>query len=382
MNKSLRKILFLSCYAIFLFDVTFRHTDTINELAHFLLNFISMPILCLLIVDNLNGLTRKRALAVISVVAVGVSSRLITNDNTLMLACILICAFKDIDFKNVILFSLILKCVFLITLLALFYMNLTDATIYIREDGIVRYTYGFSNINGFGAYVFSIIIQFLYLDGKSIRLRDALVVLTGIIIINIFTASKTPMLILSILLIYIVYTIIKQKSHSALVLRRKLSKFFVVHSFIIMALISLFAYVGYVNNNQAAKDLNKLTSGRISSVHTLVEMNGISMFGQEVDRSSGSSDDTRRVLDNSYAYLVLYYGPIMLCIIAYIYRKGIETAIAQKNDACAAFIALYNVAGLMEHFSLEVSINPFLLTFSNMLYYKTPRQSRRRSLCH
>ena len=134
-----------------------------------------------------------------------------------------------------------------------------------------------------------------------------------------------------------------------------------------MAIVSLATYIGFINGNHMALSINKMSSGRVSSVQTLVKTNGIALFGQNVDRTSKTSD-AQRVLDNSYAYMLLYYGPIIISIIAYIYRKGMKKIINEKDYICALFLALYNAAGLMEHFSLEVATNPFMLSISELLY--------------
>jgi hypothetical protein len=200
----------------------------------------------------------------------------------------------------------------------------------------------------------------------------------GLVAIVALTASRTHIALLLALLVFVTYTLIKTKTKE-LKINNKFLRFCIIHSFIIMAMVSLATYIAYTNGSSYAQEINQFTSGRVSTVKTLVDMNGIAPFGQEVYRLSAGGG--HRVLDNSYAYLLLYFGPIILTGIAYIYKKGIKYFFDKKDDAGAAFIGLYNVAGLMEHFSVEVSMNTFLLYFSNLIYDTSTAKKKKEKKC-
>lgn len=377
MRKNLKSLIFFFCYAVLIADVTFRYAYGINEVVHSLLNFVVMPLLGILIVDNLNGLSLKRILILLSIIFIGVATRFISNDNTIMLAVLFICAFKDIDLDSLIRFNIPVRIVCMVILIVLFNLGLTESETYSRIDGVTRYAYGFGNINNLSTYILSIVLQVVYLDRKKIKLRDITIVSIGLVAIFVLTASRTHLAILILVLVLLIVTFAKSKSREIKV-RNKFLKFFIVHSFIIMALLSLVTYIAYINGGSYAEEINMLTSKRVSTVKTLVDMNGVALFGQEVNRLSANGG--QRVLDNSYAYLLLYFGPIILTGIAYIYKKGIRYFFNEKDDTGAVFVGLYNVAGLMEHFSVETSMNIFLLCFSNLIY-KTPDAEKEKKKC-
>ena len=374
--KNLKLIIFFLCYAILLADTTLRHVDMISGVTHALLNYIAMPLLVLLIIDNLNGLSFKRAMLVIGVIAIGICTRIISNDNTIMMATLFICAFKDIDLDSLIKFSVSLRIVLLITLLALFYLGFAGAATYMREDGVLRYAYGFSNLNGLSTYILSTILQILYLGRKNIRVRHALLVIAGIIVIFITTGSRTQSLILLATLVYVVISIFKKRgANERLGIRNRCLRFFIMHSFTIMALLAIVAYVAYANNNELARTINVWTSGRISSAKTLIDANGIALFGQEVDRLAVNG--VNRVLDSGYAYLMLYYGPIVMIALAFAYKKVFASMFSKKEDESTVFLTIYNIIGLVERFAFEISPNPFLLQFSSLLYPTTTKNEEK-----
>lgn len=365
MKKNLKRAAFFFCYAVLLIDLTFRYAYGIGDITHTILNYVVMPLLCFLIVDNLNGLSLKRAVWLLLILAAAVSTRIISNDNLIMLGTFFICAFKGISLDSLIKFSIPIRIISLIVLIILFNLGLTEAETYTRVDGVIRYAYGFGNINNFSTYILSIVLQFVYLDRKKFRLRDVLAILVGLLTIVIMTASRTHVGILSLLLVVVVVPFFRSKARR-IEIKNKLLKFCIVHSFLIMTLLSLLAYVGYINGNSFAKEIDLATSKRISTVKTLVDMNGVAPFGQEIDRSTAGGG--HRVLDNSYAYILLYFGPLTMTAVAHLYKLGIQSFFRKKDDTGAVFISLYNIAGLMEHFSVEVSMNIFLLNFSNLIY--------------
>lgn len=367
-KKNLKQVVFLICYAILLADITLRYAEGVSDVTHFALNFIAMPLLVLLIIDNLNGLSLKRALAVLGVVAVGVATRLIANDNTLMLSCLFICAFKGMELDDVVKMSIPLRIILLTILLALFNLGLTKATEYTRNDGVVRYAYGFGNLNNLSTYILSTILQILYLDRKRIGWRDLAVVLASFIIIAVVTASRTHEAILLISAIFIIYTIFRSKAREKkqILIKSKVLKFFCKYSFLIMLLISAAVYLLYKDGNSFADSINSLTSSRVSTVKRLIDVNGISLFGQNVNRITTLG--TRRALDNSYAYILLYYGPVVLVAVALYSKKCIKNLLEHKDDALALLLTVYNIAGLAERFAIEVSTNTFLLGFSKLIY--------------
>ena len=143
MKRSLKWFLFLFCYAILLIDVTFRYVPSISDFLHSVFNWFVFPILGLIIVDNLNGLSFKKVAIVLLILAISIFTRIISNSNMLMLVCFYVCAFKDMNFDSLIRFSIVIRIIALILLLIFFGFGLTETREFIRDDGILRYSYGF-----------------------------------------------------------------------------------------------------------------------------------------------------------------------------------------------------------------------------------------------
>jgi hypothetical protein len=339
----------------------------ISDVVHNAFNLVIMPILSLIIIDNLNGLTAKRALLVLSILIAGIGTRLISNDNTIMIACFFLCAFKGMDFDELLKKTIPIKVFLLVTILLLYYLGLTEVKEYVRSDEVLRYSYGFSNINGLSTYIFSLVTQIIYLHRKRIKFIDLLLVISGIAVILLVTASRTQSYSLILLLIYVIAKMTVRKNRiKRLVVENHLVIQLVINSFIIMALTSLAVYILYVNGNSSANAIDALTSGRISSVKKIVDVNGVATFGQELDRTT--IDGTQRVLDNGYAFALLYFGPIVTAFLLYVSRKSMQLLWRSKKYTHAIIMAIYSVGGLMEKFPLEVAANPFLLSISGLIY--------------
>lgn len=367
MKKSLKWRLFLVCYVALLADTTLRCAMGISDVVHNAFNLVIMPILSLIIIDNLNGLTAKRALLVLSILIAGIGTRLISNDNTIMIACFFLCAFKGMDFDELLKKTIPIKVFLLVTILLLYYLGLTEVKEYVRSDEVLRYSYGFSNINGLSTYIFSLVTQIIYLHRKRIKFIDLLLVISGIAVILLVTASRTQSYSLILLLIYVIAKMTVRKNRiKRLVVENHLVIQLVINSFIIMALTSLAVYILYVNGNSSANAIDALTSGRISSVKKIVDVNGVATFGQELDRTT--IDGTQRVLDNGYAFALLYFGPIVTAFLLYVSRKSMQLLWRSKKYTHAIIMAIYSVGGLMEKFPLEVAANPFLLSISGLIY--------------
>lgn len=365
MRKNLKMLAFYFCYSITLIDITFRYTYGLGDFLHMLLNYIALPILCLVIIDNLKGLSIKRIIAVLSIVAVGFLTRIVSNDNAIMMIALFICAFREMEFESLIKVTLPIRIISLVFLFIFFSLGLTKNSVYIRSDGVERYAYGFGNLNNLSTYILTIVMSVVYLDRKRIRIRDYLVVILGLLSILIITFSRTHMLMLIALLAVMIYSSLKTKSRK-IKIKSKIAKLITINSFILMAIVSILVYVGYINGNNTAKKIDIETSGRVTTVYYLVEKHGISWFGQRIDRTT--SDGGRRPLDNSYAYILLYFGPIVLICMALLYRKTTKDLYRKNNDAGALFASMFSVAGLMEHFSIEATMNMYLLLVSDYVY--------------
>ncbi len=375
MKNNMKSLAFFTCYFILLVDCTFRYVNDIDAILHAVYMYITIPLLCLLIFDNIRKLQFKKLLLVALFLLVGAATHFISGNNTLLTIILFVCAFKSIDMDNLLKFSIAVRLIFLTILFMLFCLGLTKASVYIREDGIARYALGFGNLNNLSTYILSLVLQIVYLHRKNIRAIDILIALVGLLSIVFITASRTHAFILLFLMVYMIVKLVTNRhSDNVMRVKNKLIRLFCAHSFFIMAVVSVCLYLLYAEGSQIAQQINVVSSGRISTASKIIDINGLSMWGQPVDRYSVYGDHIP--LDNVYAYIILYFGPVISLIFAYVYRKCTESYFDKKDDLGAIELVIFSIIGLSEHFALEITYNPFLLHMSNYLLGDDKRKER------
>jgi len=152
-NKKIKinVILFYLCYIVILAATMFRYVTGIGDF----LQKIYQPIIYILLfvgIMNMKKITKKNILVLFLLAFLVIITKYISGTNTILLLCLSIIAFKDIDFDKFVKFDISLKIPFTIIVSIFYFLGLTAVNIHYR-DGIIRHSMGFSNPNVFSNYI-------------------------------------------------------------------------------------------------------------------------------------------------------------------------------------------------------------------------------------
>ncbi len=226
----------------------------------------------------------------------------------------------------------------------------------------------------FASHYFWIIGPYLWIRGKKITWGEILA-LTGLnLLVYSFTASKTSLFCISLLLflalVMKIYDLIGKKGYISKIspkikslCKRLLSvlEYCFKYSFVIFAFVGILLALIYTNSNPLFVKLNNLLHWRLSLGHRGIIEYGIHLFASNVPTygMSSSADGFYNFIDCSYMKILLCNGVIML--IFYLLSMTLIQTKHKKYIYGAAILAVYALSCFEEHHLSEVPYNFFIL---------------------
>lgn len=298
--------------------------------------------------------------------SVFLASALVCEDRDLLFAFVLVFVGKGVPFKRLARVTFVVSC----GLIVLTLLYALSGTIEIRyaintDSRWLRSAWGFTHPNRFAFVIFLVCFSWLALRFPRFDARDLVILIPSFLIIYFFIQSRTSALIL-LLLVFGVY------GYKA-IYRRNVSRIvgivFLAIGCILIAL-SLFFMVNYDASNSLHSTIDKILTGRLSLAHEYYTRFPPSLFGTNFENVAirNSGFESRLVVDNAYARLVILYGIlpsaiwigsfVALCI------KGI------KQDAFAVVFVFYGIMiilGFSESMTLAFTSNIALIALADLL---------------
>ena len=363
LNTKVNVFLFYFCYTVMLASMMFQQVFVIGS---FLTKAYQAIIVILLFVCfmNMSNMNKRRILIAFLTIILAFLTRFISGSNVLLTICLFVIACKDINFDNIVKYDLKIKTLFLIMVIILYFLGMTNVNTHYR-NGVVRQSMGFSNPNSFSTYIMSIVAEYLYLHRNKMRIMDFLIAILAIFLIDYYADSRTQIICLAILIMLIVINRIKKVSFE-----KKLVKFFACNSFIFLAVLSIILVNMYNHGYKITDIINETTAGRLSNPSKFIELYGINLFGYKTNQDTQIvlDEDETITVDNVYMYTLLYYGVIPFIVLCIYMRQYIKYAIKCKENVIIIIMLTFFIGGLMERFCIRLYYNIFLLYFSYMVY--------------
>lgn len=207
-----------------------------------------------------------------------VITKITSKSNTIFILILLIIAAKNIKLEELIKYDLKIKIPFMIIIVVLYFLRMTDVNLHYR-NGIIRHSMGFSNPNVFSTYILAIIVEYLYLRRKKVNAKDLIIIIIGIFIIDFYADSRTQIFCL-IILALIVYI---NKYTGKKFLNNSIVNFIVSNIFIILTIFSLLIIYFYGQGNDIVQDIDVQTSGRIKQISGVFNEYDVNLFGNKLD---------------------------------------------------------------------------------------------------
>lgn len=365
-NIRLNKLIFYVSYTLIIFSTMFKQVTGINNLLE-TLSTIGIMLLLINCVSNINKLNINKVLILFISVLMAVITKITSKSNTIFILILLIIAAKNIKLEELIKYDLKIKIPFMIIIVVLYFLRMTDVNLHYR-NGIIRHSMGFSNPNVFSTYILAIIVEYLYLRRKKVNAKDLIIIIIGIFIIDFYAGSRTQIFCL-IILALIVYI---NKYTGKKFLNNSIVNFIVSNIFIILTIFSLLIIYFYGQGNDIVQDIDVQTSGRIKQISGVFNEYDVNLFGNKLDLVTSLqaklTGKQQTALDNVYIYSLLSYGIIPFIIMCIAMKKYMKTTIKENEDILRTIMLVFLIGGLMERFCIEVQYNIFLLYFSYIIY--------------
>lgn len=185
---------------------------------------------------------------------------LITREHMLVLIFLFIIASKNIPFKNIVKVSLIEISLLVLFIMLSCGMGIIQNYVYLRQDGSVRNSLGFSYTLFLGAYYLNIVLMYLYIRDKKTTYFEYLIIL----VINFYIYKQTDNRTVY-LLIYLAIIMVIVLTRTKLV--EKLSRVYniIFSCFVpLCAILSITVTLLYNDSKKWCVSLNNILDARLA----------------------------------------------------------------------------------------------------------------------
>lgn len=274
---------------------------------------------------------------------------------------------KNIEFRKICKTYLVIGLLIVITSMIAVKLNIIEHIIYFRDDKI-RYSFGSVYATDFAARMFFLTATYCYIRNQKLNIIDSILfIMLGIFIIYFCDARLDSISIFMLSTLPFISNLINNKKIYIGKVKRKL----LILTIPIMAMISIVLTYVYNPDNLIFTYLNRVLSNRLKLGKRGIEEYGLSLFGQVVEmRGFGASNgqvEDYFFIDNSYLYIALRYGVVLLLIICIYYSLFIKYRVDNKDLLLPIIIILIGINSMIAHHFIDIAYNPFILAlFSNM----------------
>lgn len=290
----------------------------------------------------------------------------------LVLPYLFICAYpSDLNIKS--LFKAIYVTIFIniIVILVLYFLGITQDSIGLRENGMIRHSFGFSSPNTLGNIIVITFLLKIMLYWKTWSVRDTCLWLGILLGMYHFTNSRMPFYIA--LLVLVIVVIFKYN-----IFFKQESKFLYripVFVFGINTFLSFFLAYYFQNHNGIMFDLvNRISSGRLNFMINFLNEYGISILGNKniqfiTAAQVRSSNNYLRWagVDNSYIYISMVYGIVILFLFGVMYYFAEKYFEQTSNWAGIIYLIALAIIGLTENYMVNIAMNLLFFIFAEYL---------------
>lgn len=366
--------LFYFAYIIALVSWMFSNVMYISNICNILLK-LSYCMLIVLFFLRIDKSPKKEFLISVLVLFFTFISWRIANNPTIFILFLFIINSRSIHLKKFVLFDCKLKTFFLLLIVGLYFLGFTNNYIMYRDSGIIRSSMGFSHPNIFGAFVFSIYCEYLYINHQKLR-TIFLIFLSLLVtfIISYFSDSRgsyLSVILLCGMVLFYRFPIFK-------VFDNKLVKTAINYSFVIFALFSVFLSLKYVPTSNFFLKLDSILSGRIKFGNMFLNDYSIKLLGNRLHLvgtyEAHLTGQRSLILDNSYIKLILQYGVIPFLIFMISYIKTSKIMYNKSDYVFVIIFFIYAIRGLTENILFGLYGNIFLLYLSKTFFKEEVKQ--------
>ena len=363
MIKTIRPSLlfFYLAYTFILLQAMFNNVPSLTPLYGIIDKLVIVLIFLTILFQN--QIYRIKEIAwVVIIFAIVVISYFLSKDNIILKAIMLIIASKDINFKKFIKFDLVIKVIFCFIIIIFSQIGIAENYVILRADGTIRQSLGFSHPNALAAYWLSICCDYIYLAFNKNKIIKLFICTITTFIIGYITDSRTVIICVSLMIILLLYNNY---------LNNKIIKKIVIFlPYLLFALSLSLAYL--YKSSDLIKNIDRLLSKRIYYTEQYLQKYDINLFGQKIETVSTVQSRllniSPQILDNSYIVLLLKFGIILLFCSCLLLSLRLKLSYRERDKLLIIILIIFMIVGLFENWLIKINYNPFILSFSSLIY--------------
>jgi len=283
------------------------------------------------------------------------------GENIFLASMMIVFSARYVKWERLLKFSLVLYIVFIIGSAVAEQVELVPTLEFFRGD-VRRYSFGFSHPNVFGGYVLFIVIVWLLIRYKKLKVFDYI----GWLLIAAFMwiVPNSRACTFSILLICLFTFIFKRAGNK--LLKCLPIKIICVSFYGIMAAFSVLASYFYDENNALYVQIDQsIFTTRLSCAHTFFIENPITWFGQKLQlidvTKAAQKGVSSSILDNFYVRQLLGGGIIHFLIIFVMFTYLVYRAIKINDQGMLIALIVLMIYWVYEARGLNLVYNILLV---------------------
>ena len=285
---------------------------------------------------------------------------LFSKDLLLLQLFSLILAAFDLDNKKILksILIVITTTVSIIVILSLLNV-IPNLTFTRRGSSVIRNGFGFNYCTFLSIYGFFLSIIYIYVRNKKMKLVEYIPLCIINFLIYYYTDTRNGFVCFVALLIFGLLIKIKPLKNTL--------KFLCKYGIFIMCILSLVMIVTYNKDNKIYSFINEKTSNRLRLGHDAFEKYGVSLFGQKIDETNlvdmhyhNVVNEESFLVDNSFLYIMIKYGLIILILTLYVYFKFANYAVSLNDDYLIIILLSLYINFFFDHYTILIRYNYLL----------------------
>ena len=319
-----------------------QNYSSVLDLSIILMLFINVFIITVNTSKNKNDFIKT-----ILIIILGIISWYFAKNPLVLKTGLLITSVKNINFRKIIHADLLIKLTIFFLIVFLYFSGYISSSFTSYRDGILRNSWGFSHPTTLGLIIAIIYFEISYLYFNKKTIQKILLSIPFVCFISIVPNSRSA---LYAIIIFNLLSIFKVNTN-----QNKINNFIYGKNliFIIFTTISLLS-ITYYRQLEFINDIDaNIMSNRIYYQEKIVQEKGYTLLGKHLT-------DTV-VLDNSYIYILVGYGMIVLAMSYILYKKNFLKVLQDNNTELLLILLSILVYGLFENSLTNIICNIFIL---------------------
>lgn len=303
---------------------------------------------------------------------------LISKERDLFILGILILSSKGVDFRKLVKIDFITRIWGIAITIILCLVGVAKDFIMYRYDFNnsvveIRHSLGFIHPNTLSINILILLMGYIFLRYKNIKLIEFLVIFIIMYIFSKITGSRNGVLCttITILLFYL------EKIFN--IFSNKVIKCLITYSMTLCTILSILLTVLYKYDLNFINIINNLLTGRIKSASYFLDTYGFSLIGQKIELvsiiQSLQTSEQMRILDNLYMSLGIRSGIIFLIIYNILYIKLYINLFNEKRICEIILITIIGFSGLIEKVAISPELNFTSILLNMVLFNDTVREN-------